>query len=64
MYAQTYACNAHDRSLYASLLEEVLKAGDVLPEQRLENVIARRKALRYLGAPRLARCGFAPEKRP
>jgi hypothetical protein len=30
----------------------------VLPEQRLENTIAKRKARRYLGTPRLKRCGF------
>jgi hypothetical protein len=59
MYAQNYACNAHDEQLYRKLLEEVLAApDDVLPEQRLENTIAKRKARRYLGAPRLKRCGF------
>jgi hypothetical protein len=60
MMAQNYACQTHDEPLYRSLLEEVLKAApDVLPEQRLENTIARRKAQRYLGEPRLKRCGFA-----
>jgi hypothetical protein len=59
MYAQAWACNAHDKPLYVKLLEEALSAGeDVLPEQRLENALARRKAKRYLGAPRLKRCGF------
>lgn len=58
MYAQNYACQSHDEKLYRALLDEVLAAGDVLPEQRLENVIARRKAARYLGTPRLKRCGF------
>lgn len=58
MYAQNYACNAHDEKLYRALLDEVLAAGDVLPEQRLENVIAKRKAERYLKTPRLKRCGF------
>lgn len=61
MYAQSYACQAHDEKLYRSLLDEVLAAPtDLLPEQRLENVIAKRKAQRYLGAPRLKRCGFNP----
>ena len=60
MYAQNWACNAHDEKAYRALLDEVLKAPvDVLPEQRLENVIAKRKAQRYLGTPRLKRCGFA-----
>ncbi|MBX7097930.1 MAG: TRAP transporter TatT component family protein [Myxococcaceae bacterium] len=58
MYAQAWACNAHDEAQYRALLKEVVDAGDVLPAQRLENTIARKKALRYLGAPRLARCGF------
>lgn len=58
MYAQNFACQAHDAALYKSLLNEVVSAGDVLPEQRLENTIARRKAARYLGKPRLKRCGF------
>ena len=60
MMAQSYACMAHDAPLYRALLTEVLAAPDqILPEQRLENVIAKRKAQRYLGAPRLARCGFS-----
>jgi hypothetical protein len=58
MYAQSWACNAHDQAAYTSLLQEILKADDPLPEQRLENTVAKRKALRYLGAPRLKRCGF------
>ncbi len=58
MYAQNFSCQSHDATQYRALLNEVLSAGDVLPEQRLENVIARRKAARYLGAPRLKRCGF------
>jgi hypothetical protein len=58
MEAQNYACQAHDEQLYRSLLEEVLGAGDVLEAQRLENVIAKRKAVRYLKPPRLKRCGF------
>lgn len=58
MYAQSWACQAHDAAAYKALLEEVLNAGDVLPEQRLENTVARRKAARYLGPARLKRCGF------
>jgi hypothetical protein len=60
MAAQNYACQAHDEKLYRALLDEVLAAGEVLPEQRLENTIAKRKAARYLSPPRLKRCGFAP----
>jgi hypothetical protein len=58
LYAASWACNAHDQKAYKSLLEEVINAGDVLPEQRLENTLAVRKAKRYLGKPRLSRCGF------
>ncbi len=58
LYAQNLSCVSHDEKTYRALLEEVLAAKDPLPEQRLENVIAKRKAQRYLGAPRLKRCGF------
>ena len=47
LYAQSFACNSHDATLYRQLLDEVIAApDDVLPEQRLENVIAKRKAKR------------------
>ncbi len=58
LYAQNWACQAHDEAAYRRLLQEILDAGDVLPAQRLENTIAGRKAKRYLQAPRLKRCGF------
>jgi hypothetical protein len=57
-YAQTYACMTRDEPLYRALLKEVQEAGDVLPAQRLENTIARRKADRYLAPVRLKVCGF------
>ncbi len=46
--AKTYAVKRGDRELYVSLLREVLEAGDVLPESRLSNRIAKRRAARYL----------------
>lgn len=46
--ANTYAVAAGDRALYESLLREVRDAGDVLPEARLSNRIAKRRAERYL----------------
>jgi len=58
LYAQNHACNSHDPQAYQALLREVLDAGDVLPAQRLENTVARKKAARYLGVPRLKRCSF------
>ena len=55
--AQNLACVSHDETGYRALLEEVMGAPD-FPEQRLENLVAKRRAQRYLGAPRLKRCGF------
>lgn len=46
--AYRYYCLMHDKANYEKTLKEVLDAGDVLPEARLENVIAKRKARRYL----------------
>ncbi len=62
LYAQNWACQAHDEPAYRALLQEIIDAGDVLPAQRLENTIAVRKAKRYLGTPRLKRCGFGGAK--
>jgi hypothetical protein len=36
----------------------VVDAPDALPEQRLQNTIAKRRARRYLGKSRMAACGF------
>jgi hypothetical protein len=55
--ARSYAVRTQDRALYISLLREVLEAGDIFPEQRLANLIAKRKALRAL---RLVDELFAP----
>lgn len=48
MYARFYAVMVQDRALFRRLLEEVINAADVMPEQRLANQIAKRKAARYL----------------
>jgi hypothetical protein len=47
-YASRYYCAKSDRKNYERLLNEVLAAGDPLPEERLPNLIAKRKARRYL----------------
>lgn len=47
--AQTYYCMKGDRQGYYAALQSVLDAKDPLPEARLQNVIAKRKARRYLG---------------
>jgi hypothetical protein len=56
--AKTYYCMKGDKASYEKTLREVIDAGDVLPEQRLQNTIAKRRARRYLGKPRMAACGF------
>lgn len=48
LYARTYAVMVQDRALFERLLHEVLDAGDVLPDERLANVAAKRRAMRYL----------------
>jgi hypothetical protein len=47
-YAQRYYCAKSDRPNYERLLNKVLAAGDPLPEARLQNLIAKRRARRYL----------------
>lgn len=48
LHARAYAVMIQDRALYRRLLEEVINAGDVWPEQRLANTIAKGRARRYL----------------
>lgn len=48
MEARFYAVMVQDRALFRRLLEEVINAGDVFPDQRLANQIAKRRARRYL----------------
>jgi hypothetical protein len=51
LYAKTYAVQNQDRDLFAAQLNKVLEASyDVLPEQRLANQIAKRKAAALFGA--------------
>lgn len=47
-YATRYYCAKSDRKMYEKTLNAVLAAGDPLPEQRLANLIAKRRARRYL----------------
>ena len=46
--ARTYAVKRQDRDMYVRLLTEVLEAGDINPEGRLQNMIAKHRAARYL----------------
>ncbi|NUQ78879.1 MAG: hypothetical protein HUU21_35590 [Polyangiaceae bacterium] len=57
-YASKYHCLKADKESYERLLNGVVEAGDVLPEQRLSNAIAKRRAKRYLGKERMKLCGF------
>lgn len=56
--AAKYYCTKGDKENYVKTLTEVLEAGDTLPEQRLQNTIAKRRAKRYMGAERMKGCGF------
>lgn len=47
-YAKSYAVRTQNRQLFDELLNEVLEAGDVLPEARLANKIAKRRARRLV----------------
>jgi hypothetical protein len=57
--AAKYYCVKGDKEAYVKTLTEVIEAGDTMPEQRLSNAIAKRKAKRYLGKDRMQRmCSF------
>jgi hypothetical protein len=59
-YATRYHCARGNKAEYDRLLKEVLSAGDPLPEARLQNAIAKRRARRYLGNKIWQEeCGFA-----
>ena len=49
--AQRYYCAAGDRAKYEKALKEVIDAPDAAPDARLPNVIAKRRARRYLTHP-------------
>jgi tetratricopeptide (TPR) repeat protein len=57
-YAAKYHCLQGDKDAYVKTLNDVVSAGDTLPEARLQNAIARRRAKRYLSESRMAMCGF------
>lgn len=56
--ATKYHCLKGDKESYVKALTEVVESGDILPEQRLQNAIAKRRARRYLGKERMKGCGF------
>lgn len=56
--AARYHCAKVNKDAYVSTLTEVVEAGDTLPEQRLQNTIAKRRAKRLLAKWRMSSCGF------
>ena len=55
-YAVKYHCFKGNKDEYEKLLRGVVEAGDVMPEQRLANIVAKRRAIRYLGKARMSQC--------
>lgn len=58
-FAKYYYCAKSDRADYEKMLNSVLAAGDPIPEARLQNLIAKRRARRYLDSKVFQEdCGF------
>lgn len=47
-YAKAYAVKTQNRELFDELLTGIVEAGDINPDTRLANMIAKRRAARYL----------------
>jgi len=56
-YAE-FACTVADKKLYDAMVDEILKADDPDPNQRLNNAIAKRRAARMKSPKKTADCGF------
>jgi hypothetical protein len=64
-YATKYACARADNVLYGQLLREVLQAEDPDPSQRLFNVVAKRRAQRWIEEKRtFDACSMDPAPAP
>ena len=65
-YATKYLCARGDKDGYVKALQEIVAAGDTMPEQRLTNALAKRRAKRYLSKQRMEEarenCGFADSR--
>ncbi len=61
-YAARYYCTKVDKKNYVKLLTEIVESPDTLPDLRLQNTIAKRRAQRALSEKRMAKCGFSAEK--
>lgn len=60
-YASKYHCTKVDKANYVKMMKEIIKSPDTVPELRLQNTMAKRRAQRALGAKRMARCGFTAD---
>lgn len=59
-----YACVKSDRALYEKMLRYVVEAGDVDPNLRLQNTIAKRRAVRGLSKEAMEECAFPEPASP
>ncbi len=53
-----YACAKNDQALYEKMLNEIVTTDDPDPELRLQNTVAKRRALRALSKAAIEECGF------
>jgi hypothetical protein len=60
-YASKYYCTKVDKENYVKMMKEIVESPDTIPDLRLQNTIAKRRAQRALSEKRMARCGFTNE---
>ena len=60
-YAARYYCTKVDKENYVKLMKEVVSSPDTIPDLRIQNTIAKRRAQRALGEQRMAACGFGDD---
>ncbi len=59
-----YACAKADQALYEKMMNEILAAEDIDPNQRLQNAIAKRRAKRGLTKAAMEDCSFSTPSAP
>ncbi len=57
-YASKYYCTMVDKKNYVKMMNEIIVSPDTVPDLRLQNTIAKRRAQRALGESRMSSCGF------
>lgn len=60
-FASKYYCTKVDKANYVKMMKEIVNSPDTLPDLRLTNTIAKRRAQRALGERRMSACGFGEE---